>query len=83
MEEKRGHSHTINNLHCECETGGVAERSGKQRESQERQSERMRRCLFYTRRFIDKMLENLGEIPEKKYGIHPITMLCYIMIKSD
>lgn len=33
----------------------------------------MRRCLHVTRRLIDKTLEKLGEIPEKKNGIR-----CYI-----
>lgn len=37
----------------------------------------MRKCLFFTRRLIDKALEKLGETPDKIYGIHQITVLTF------
>lgn len=94
MGDTRGHSHTINNLQCEGETGGERVRqAGKRGEKhvdstadrergrrlKKRKSYRMRRCLLFTRRLIEKTLEKLGEIPEKKNGIHWIIMLDFLL----
>lgn len=34
----------------------------------ETQREKMRRCLLFTRRLIDRALQKLGEIPENEAG---------------